>query len=243
MKSYLYISSFFPFNHKYFDISTGNDQNGTLTVETWHNDAWVSAADIIDYTNNGNRSLEQSGNIVFTVDEDEGWSSESDSSDIAELSTTKVYGAYWMRFGFDASSDSAASINYIGHRFADGNGLYSLYPMLDNSSLLARFQTGKTDWNSQLINASVYIIADLKSRNLILSKDQILDIKRFEYPCIHKAAEMIFMGLGISYKENEIAANKAYHDIMNTDDFGIDLNGNSRLDRAEKRTVIRRMRR
>jgi len=67
-KSRLYMSSFLPFNTKYFDITVANDQGGTLDIDIWYNDGWVSVVDNIDYTN----LLTESGNILFTVDENKG---------------------------------------------------------------------------------------------------------------------------------------------------------------------------
>jgi len=239
-KTYLYVSSFFPFNHKFFEIETANDQAGTLTIDIWYNNAWVSVADIIDYTK-GTNTLEVSGNINFTVDKDEGWDQEDDSSDITELADTKVYSVYWMRFGYDASSDSALVINYIGNRFCDDNALFSQYPLFNNSSIMTRFKAGKADWTTQEVSASDAIITDLKSRNMILSKDQILDSKRYEIPCVHKTAEIIFAGLGISYAEDRADARKYYTESMNSGDWGIDQNLNGNYDRSEKTPAMMRV--
>lgn len=232
-KSYLYVSSFLPFNHKYFDISAANDQAGTLTVEIWYNNEWTSVVDIIDYTHDGTRSLGQSGNIFFTLDEDKGWDQEDDSSDITELSTTKVYNVYWMRFGYNASTDSALTINYIGHKFCDDTELYTNYPMLNNDAIKTQFKAGKTDWIDQEISASRAIISDLRSRNIICSKDQILDSRRYQTACMHKTAEIIFSGLGDSYVDDKNEARKDYRTVMNEGNFLVDSNKNGRLDRSE----------
>ena len=238
-KSYLYVSSFLPFNHKYFDIKTANDKNGTLTIEVYYNDTWVSVADIIDYTSNGTRSFSQSGNILFIPDEDYGWKLVGDSSEVTELATTKIYDAFWMRFGFNAAEASALDINYIGHKFCDDTLLYTYYPILNNSGLLTRFSAGKTNWISQEINASNIIIADLRRRGFVSTGDQVLDLKRYEVPCVHKTAELIFSALGSAYSENMADARKYYESIMNSDQFGVDKNQDGFLSRLEKRSSIK----
>ena len=239
-QSYLYISSFLPFNHKYFDVSVANDKAGTLAVQIWYDNQWVSVVDILDYTS----KLTSSGNIVFTIDDEKGWEQEEDSSDITELSTTKIYGAYWSRINLATASASALSINYIGHKFAEDEDLFLKYPMLRNTALMTAFKTGKTDWKDQLILASEFVVADLKSRGLLISKNQILDIKRFKNACCYKAADIIFNGLGgdkwIDYIEK---AQARYSEDMNMDNFGIDVNADGAPSRAEKTTRIRRMHR
>lgn len=236
-KSYLYISSYLPFNHKYFDIDVANDQDGTLAIEIWYNGDWRAVSDIIDFSD----KLTASGNIVFTIDDTYGWTNESDSSDIDELSTTKVYDAYWARITLACATDSALKLNYIGYKFAEDSDLLIKYPMLRNQSLKTAFETGKTDWKDQLIIASQFIISDLKSRNLVFSKDQLLDIHRFKDACCYKAAEMIFGGLGEKWFDYVIKAQERYKEDMNMDNYGIDQNADSVLSRSESTVRIRRL--
>jgi hypothetical protein len=240
-KSYLYMSSYLPFNHRYFDIATANNKTGTLSVDVWYNSAWTAVVDIVDYTHDGTQSFGQSGNIVFTIDKDKGWSTEDDSSDITELATTKVYGMYWIRFGFDSATDSACVINYIGNKFCTDTDLYVYYPLFNNSSIKTSFKSGKTTWIDQEISASNYIISDLKSRHLMISKNQILNTERFLVPCIHKTAEIIFAGMGQSYLDQKNQAAKSYYDSMNQDNFGLDFNQDGKMSRSENQVILRRM--
>ena len=233
-KSYLYISSFLPFNHRYFDVSTANDKAGTLSVDVWYNDTWTAVVDIVDKTRASGKSFAQSGNIYFTVDALKSWQVEDDSSDITELSTTKIYNSYWMRFGYDASVDSATVINYIGYKFCEDADLYTLYPIFNNSGLKTQFKAAKTNWNDQTITASNAIVTELKSRQLIQSKNQVMNSSRYQIPCIHKTAEIIYAGLGSAYRDDKIDALKQYTEAMNVGDFQVDLNADGKLDRVEK---------
>jgi hypothetical protein len=238
-KSRLYMSSFLPFNTKYFDITVANDQGGTLDIDIWYNDEWVSVVDSIDYTD----LLTKSGNIVFTVDENKGWMIEDKSSDIEGLTTTNIYDSYWMRLTLATTSDSALSINYIGHKFAEDSDLLLKYPMLKSQSLKTAFATGKTDWHDQLVLASDFIIDDLKSRALIISKDQLLNVTRFKNACCYKAADIIFHGLGEKWFDHATKAEARYAQDMHMDNFGIDINGDGEPSRFEQTVRIRRMNR
>ena len=56
-KSRLYMSSYLPFNNRYFDLALINDQpDASLSIDVWYSDEWVPAVDILDYTNNMNKS-------------------------------------------------------------------------------------------------------------------------------------------------------------------------------------------
>ena len=236
-KSYLYISSYLPFNHRYIDISVANDKGGTLDVQHWYSDEWNSVVDTVDYS----AKLTKSGNVLFTIDDDNGWDTEDDSSDITELATTKVYNAYWSRITLATALDSALSINYIGYKFAEDSDLLLKYPSLKNSKLKTAFETGKTDWKDQLILASEFIVSDLKSRNLLISKNQILTLDRFTNACVHKTAEIIFNGLGEKWIDFAARAYTLYNDDMNLDNYGIDLNADGNMDRVEKTVLNQRM--
>jgi len=233
-KSYLYISSFLPFNHRYFDVATANDKAGTLSIDVWYNSAWTSVVDIVDKTRTSGISLAQSGNIYFTIDKLKAWEQEDESSDITELSTTNIYNAYWMRIGYDASVDSATVINYIGYKFCEDIDLYTYYPLFNNSGLKTQFKSGKTDWNDQTISASMAIVSDLKSRELIVSKNQLMDSSRYLSACVHKTAEIIYAGLGTAYRDDRIDATKQYTEAINACNFNIDTNGDGKLSRVEK---------
>ena len=174
------------------------------------------------------------GNILFTIDEDNGWDVECDSSDIPELSTTKVYNAYWMRLSLQTLSASALSIKYIGHKFAEESEMILKYPMLKNQSLKQAFEAGKIDWNDQLFDASKFIIKDLKSRKLMISKNQLLSLERYKDACCHKAAEIIFSALGEKWVDMSMSAAKDYSTDMNLEDYGLDQNGDGQMSRVEK---------
>lgn len=233
---YLYISSFLPFNHKYFEIYNPNDQAATVAIETYVNGQWVAVDDIIDGTNGFIRS----GNIIFTPAET-AWELVGDSSDIAELSTTKIYNSYWLRIAIGAASDSALRLSYVGQKFCNDNDLFGKYPLVDSRRLMDAFKKGKQSWSDQCLLASERIAKDLKAKNVILSADQIIDLKTYEEPAVHKTAEIIFHGLGNSYLVNKEAAKKEYYATLNLNKFGVDLNKDGMQSRRESTIQSRTM--
>ena len=232
-QGYIYISSYLPFNHRYFDIDIVNDQGGTLKIDHWWSSEWKTVVDNLDYS----ELMTKSGNILFTIDKDNGWDAECESSDIPELANTNVYDAYWMRVSLQTPAPSALTINYIGYKFAEESDLFFKYPMLNNARLKSAFASGKTDWNDQLFDASQYIVKDLKSRKIVISKNQVLTLDRYRDACVHKAAEIIFNGLDEKWVNYIDMARDSYSKDMNLEDYGVDQTGNGQMDRIEKASI------
>lgn len=234
-QDYIYIASVLPFNHRYIDISTANDQASVLSVDYWTGVDWQSAVDVIDKTDSGGVTLAQSGIIQFTTDiDEENWLKERESKDVTGLSDTYIYHMYWVRLNFSADLKNTTAINYIGHKFSEDIQLYGFYPDLNNSSLKIAFASGKTTWDEQHFAAARAIITDLKSRNIMLSKDQILEYDLFLEPSIHKTAELIYGALGESYKYNKDEAHKQYKRSMNIKFYKMDKNANAIMEPRER---------
>ena len=229
-EDYIYIGSIVPFNHLYIDVKTANTTASSLTIEVYNNNVWESCVDILDNTSVGGKTLSQSGIVQFALDYLKGWSYESYSNDIPELTSTKLYDMYWLRIGVSASLSLTTAINYIGHKFCNANDLYSLYPLLNNAGLLEAYKTGKTSWDEQILIASEFIIRDLIGRGIIKAGGQIFDYQRFKHPCIYKTAEVILGAFGSAYTDERNDARKAYNDNINSGRFNIDNKKDGRLD-------------
>jgi len=191
---YLYIGCFLPFNHKYFKLSTASILERTPIIEILNApNEWSQVVDQIDYTN----GMQQSGVLQWTPNFDKNWGLVTDSSrDITALSGgPTVYGAYWLRISFAAST--SMSIDYIGQRFSSDDELYQEYPMLKAPAILTGWKAGKTDWADQHLTAACYIGKELVQRNILLTNQQILDIATLRSAAVHKTAHVIYSGLGV----------------------------------------------
>lgn len=229
---YLYISSFLPFNHKYFGLSSPSDSNRTATIELLNAPAeWDEVVDTLDYTN----GMQANGVIQWTPNYDKNWGMVSDSSrEIPALvNGPTIYDSYWMRISFPVGSDF--TLNYIGQKFSSDSDLYMEYPQLQNTTILNSWKVGKTDWNDQHLLAATYIAKTLKQRNIVINDNQILDIASLRNPSVHKAAQIIFSGLGArNYAEEIKLAAQCFEAAMTQDKFRTDTNANARLDRSER---------
>lgn len=230
----IYIASDLPFNHRYIEVSTANDQDASISIYLWNGNAWQAAVDIIDQTKVAGKTLAQSGIISWTPDRLKNWSYQPDSNDISELSGTKIYDMYWVKIVFSDDPKATTAIKYIGHKFSTDNDLTSEYPEFASTSLKSAFEVGKTDWNTQTILAAEYIIEDLRTMNVITSSAQILDWRKFTKASIHKTAEIIFRAFGDDYKDNLQSSMAAYKKYLQVKAYNVDQNKDGRLNEVEK---------
>jgi len=231
---YIYLASWLPFNHRWFEVSSANDQNAAPTADIWWGNAWYPAVDIIDQTANGAVTLAQSGILEWKTDRLRGWECEQDSEDVDGVDSVGVYNMYWLRLGFDADLAGTTALKYIGHKFADDTILYTYYPDLNNATMKGAFASGKTNWDDQHFMAAEIIIRDLKRRNIAVSGNQIMDYKVFEEPGAHKVAELVYQGMGRAYDADRQRAHARYKEAMNLKRFAVDLNQDGNLNTGER---------
>ncbi|RLC38724.1 hypothetical protein DRH27_01595 [Candidatus Falkowbacteria bacterium] len=231
----LYVASDMPLNHLWVEVTTANDQASIASVDIWFNKDWVSAVDLLDHTSAAGVTLAQSGVIQWKTDRNEGWDMEQDSEDVTGVDAVGIYNRYWLRINFSADLAAGTELKYLGHKFASDDAMYTEYPDLNNANLKLAFASGKTDWNDQHFIAAEDLIDDLRKTDIIKSPSQILDFERFEDPAIHKAAEIIYRGMGRAYIENRKDANSRYNDSFNMTFFNVDIDRDGNLSYRERR--------
>jgi len=238
----LYIGAEFPFNHKYFEISTSNLTAKTLSsVHLWNGTAWVAAVDIKDGTALSGVSLGRSGSISWSVDQSStaaSWVTQQDSNLMSDLSGTKIFNLYWCKITFSNAS-GVGYCSYIGERFNNDEDLFSHYADLRNSGLIAQYKTGKTDWKDQCLIAANAIVQHMRKNRVIVRKEQILDTSIYAEAGIHKTAEIIFSGLGNpAYQERAAVAAKKFYSAVDVKFPEVDLNADGILSYQEKSNSI-----
>lgn len=234
---YLYFGSFLPFNHKYFDVTTANATPADLSIEIFDGSGWVSVNEVYDYTDSSGVPYSQSGNIQFTINRNDSWSFVGDTSTnsyLTEFSTGPIiYDKYWARVS--ASVSISLTLRYVGHLFCVEQDLLDVYPALSSTTLLNSWETGKTDWLDQRITATEYVIQDLKRRNIIAERSQVVETSVLMEPAIHRTAHIIYNGLGPrNYAEEITTSGIYYRDSMNITKFEQDVSGNGQKDRIEQ---------
>lgn len=228
---YLYMATFLPFNHKYFRMSVVSPTAEVPTIQVLNGPSdWSPVVDILDYT----RGMTASGVMQWTTDYDKGWGLISRSSaDVPALAGgPMIYDSYWIRLSF--ASQAVFTLEYIGQKFSSDADLYQEYPALQSTSILGSWKSGKTTWDDQHLLAAVYISKIMVQRNLMFTNNQILDIASLRSPAVHKAAHIIYSGLGArNYAEEIKLAESNFDKAMTQDKFQVDRNANARKDRSE----------
>ena len=217
-EDFLYISSVFPFNHIYMDITGAASTAMSYTISIWDGTTFKDVVDTIDETN----GLTQAGFITWTPDQDEGWSPD-DTEDIAELSTVKIYQKYWIKLSFTSTNDF--SLNWLGNLFSNDDDLNDMYPDLNSTQSKASFGSGKTDWKEQHIVVARDIINKLRSRGTIIDRSQILERRQLIPPAVHHLAELIFTHFGDAFRDQRDDAKKTYTNTLNEIKLVVDKSG------------------
>ena len=229
---YLYIGSILPFNNLFFEMGTLNAVTTIPSVSIWWANAWRSAVDLIDETN----GLKLTGRLQWRPELATGWDMAQYSSDVTGLPTTsRIYNMFWVRISWDTTMTVGTTIKYIGQKFASDSILYSFYPDLNNSTILSSFASGKTTWDEQHYMAAEHIIRDLRKRDIIMARSQILDTSLLVDAACHKVAEIVYTAMGQPYFDQLTQAKKDYSNAINMKFFNTDLNGNAELELQERR--------
>ena len=232
-EDYIYIGQHYPFNNLFIDINTANTNAAKIKIETWADKEFHPVVDILDETTSGGVSLSRSGVVQFSPDRDEGWEF-SDETDDAEAppelaaGDTNYYNLYWARISFDADLDAGTVLNLIGYRFSSTQHLEAVDP--DINQFLDSWESGKTDWDEQLVLASQHVITDLQSRGLVLHAGQILRLDEVSLPTAYKCLALIYMVLGPDYEFRLEKVKQNYMELIDSKRFTFDTNKNGAED-------------
>lgn len=234
----IFVGSVLPFNHRYFDITTGNANAGTISVALWDGNAFTAAVDVIDQTLNaaGDTTLSQSGHISWVLDKNKTWNREdTEDMDSSGIETLRIFNKYWAKFTVSADT-SATVFNFIGHKFAEDKDLGKRYPDLDQASVRTQFNngvSGKNDWDEQHFLAAEIVIRDLMNRERIITADMLIRWDLMKDAAVHKLAEIIFHSQGPDSKEMRERAREYYKEAIEREDIWADQIKNTRLDLEE----------
>jgi hypothetical protein len=235
-----YILQRFTFNHLFFEVSSANTAESTMKVEYHDGTAWREAVDYLDSTMSGLCTLGKTGVFQFQRRQDYGWNRITDTSKTSiptELNELHLYNMYAMRLIF--SGAVKCKIKTIQYAFCTSDDL-ACYDVEINS-YLSSFQTGKTNWNKEIMTASKLMVMDLKTRGIIDNKGQILTFDDFVSACAYKTLYLIYSNLGKGYEEKKKQASDEYNSLLSIKRFTIDENQDGFLDTRELQGFVRTM--
>jgi len=236
---YLYVGSIMPFNNLWIDLEELNTVTSSISIEIWWGNRWEPAVDIIDETN----GLKETGRISWNTNRLKSWDIEQTTKDVTGLEAFEIYWRFWTRLSWSVNLTPATEIKYIGQKFADDDILYSYYPDLNSQNVKDSFEANKATWDEQHYMAAEHIIADLKKRNIIKSKSQIMDYSLFQEASCHKIAEMVYTAFGRPYFDQLLEARKLYKQAMDLKFYNVDVSGDGSLSPTEREFSTTFMRR
>ncbi|MCS6281439.1 MAG: hypothetical protein HUM72_12475 [Dolichospermum sp.] len=226
----LYVASDFPLNHFFVKLgSVTNSVNAALDIQYWGGNDWEDVVHINDYTN----AFSNSGFIEFTPDREESWSMESTKGvgqSIIGLESITVYDKYWIKITASQSLTNNIELEWIGNKFSDDYDLYSEFPIFNDSTFLTSFESGKSTWEEQHAKAAEIIIQDLKRKNVILGKEQILERDILLPASVAKVAEIIYNAFGKDYSDQKLSAQREYERRIDLSKYMVDVNNNGITD-------------
>jgi len=231
--NYLYIGQRAPFNHFFVKMGATVNSNPTqMVVHYWDGTVWVQAVDVRDLTS----GLSQDGIVEFYPNKNKGWVRETTNFDgdvVTGLEDIVIYDLFWARISFTDVLDNDVILKFIGQKFSDDDDLVTEYPDLIRSSVLTRFETGKTSWEEQHVRAAEIIEQDLIQKRVITDKGQILARESYALASIHKVAEIIYGAMGDDYADQKLAARNEYKDRMDKVIYNVDESEDAILDPFE----------
>jgi len=233
---YIYIASERPFNSRYFKLTPYNAESATVSIEIWGSNGWFSAVDVVDET----KGFNEDGYIRFNLDRDNrrSWTKQDDSKNVTDVgSQVDVFEMYWLRVSFSTDLSGTTALRHIGTLFSSDDDLFSYYPDLRNSGLMAAWETGKADWIEQGFSAANEILRELRRKSITFGRAgfSLMDVGLYNEASIHKTAQIIYAGLGESFDAPEAKAAKAFREALDMTYHRVDVTGDGTLSQGEKK--------
>lgn len=239
---YIYIAQELPFNGFFLNVSTVNDAASLLTLQYWDGTEWSSHVDLLDDTLASGVTLSKSGNVEFKPDREDTWTLTSDSSETdapTEIQSVELYDHYWMRIRWSANLNASTALRQITYRFCTDEELIAIDPEINN--YLSSWESGKTNWNEQIILASRLVVADLKARGLVVHPGQVLRIEDVHMACAYRTLIVLYEKFGEGFDRNREMAKANYDAFMSNKRFSFDLDRNGLLTPSERFKTVGRL--
>lgn len=235
-EDYWYFAQRRPCNSFFVQVDTANTAASTLSIEYWVNDSteWRDALDVIDGTSSGGATFGKSGVVQFSANSEYNWDISGDifsDNYPTTLSALNITNVYWFRMKVSADLDAGTLIKRIVYAFTSTQNVNSHDPKITN--FYTSFATGKTNWDDEIINASYQVVRDLKEKEIILNRGQLLELEDVAIPTEYKTLENIYFSLGGDYLKKSEAMNKKYEKAICLKWITKDIFNGGRVNRFE----------
>lgn len=233
-QDYIYVGQYFPFNNFFLEMDTVNDQTSEISIDYISGNQWKSAVDIVDGTKSSGVTLAKSGVIQYTPD-DFNWTKIVDPRKLnlsLGIDTLAIFDMYWIRLKFNNDLKITTSIKSLSYAFSSDRLLESVDPEIDNYKE-AWGGVSKVDWIEQILLGSQHLVADLKSKGLVLAPGNILRFDDVNLACTYRTFMIIYAILGKDFRDKYINAEKEYKGLTDIKRFSFDKNTDGKLQSSE----------
>lgn len=228
----IYIGQAWPFNHLYFEFTGVNADTSVITAKIYDGDEFQATVETIDETLSSGATFGQSGFITWQPDRDKPRWAYDDTDEMTELSSVTIYDMYWLELSFSANLTSGFTLKYVGNMFSTDNELYEEYEIFNRSNV--KTALGVSTYKNFAIRASELTVSELKKKNVINHRGQILDRDSLILANVSKTAELIFSQMGDDYIDDVVKARNNFRDRIHNGLFGIDKTRDADLNRVER---------
>lgn len=235
-EDYLYIGQHFPFNNFFVQIDTANSNASVLSVQYWtgKQNSWRTAVDVLDGTSSSGATLAKSGVVQFSPDEDYTWYRVDDTNEQAAeflLNATKIYNMYWLRLKVSANLSAGTDLKRLAYAFTRTQQINNLDVSIDE--FLTSFGATKTNWDDEIVTASIQVVNDLRRKNLIRHQGEILRFDDVSMATDYRVLALIYSNLGPAYRDKKFDAMAEYEKMISLSNFSFDQSEDARLSRDE----------
>lgn len=216
-EDYWYFAQRKPFNSFFVQVSTANASASTLSIEYWEDESteWRTALDVIDGTSSGGSTLAKSGIVQFATDSRYDWDISGDAYEDTYptvLNSLYITNVYWIRVKVSADLDALTKVKRIVYAFTNTQNVNSHDPKIAN--YYTAFESGKTNWEDEIITASYQVARDLKDKEIILNRGQILELEDVALPTEYKTLSNIYFSLGGDYMDKYEKMKEKYEESI-----------------------------
>jgi len=234
-QDYVYVGQYFPFNNLFFQLDTANTVVSVMSAQYWDGKVWRDAVDFIDSTKLLGKTLARNGVIQWSPDRNNSWLKTEDTTDRGaptELSTLEIYELHWMRLKVSVSLSAGTIIKDLGYAFTANHMLSSIDPEI-NEYLVPWGGVSKTNWDEQIQLASNHVVADLRSRGLVVAPGNVLRFDDVSLATAYRTLQIIYSRLGEAFAPRKQDAQENYEKLLNLKGFTFDTNRNGLAEKQE----------
>lgn len=244
---FIYVGLYKPFNNVYFNLTTPNPTETTLTIEQNTKTGWQSVMESRD----GTDGMSRSGFIS--------WTEEDDNRETIE---TTVDGKTMFFYRISSDENIDMLVRAIGVIFSDDDDIYLESPILDSERYRKRVVGSDTDYIRVHIQVREYLIQEIRNKGIKkynsenddvrlkffrqITEFDFFDLDEVKLACTKLAMSNIYYKLSDDPEDNwkfeGDRYRQEYYRALDVAFISIDFNDDGKLDSSENMKPIKAVR-